>query len=166
MRLFRPHVLPQSTAATTTPMSSSYVFQVVPADLNALLYMSETTIAWSARRIGNEALATTYEGAAAARRAAMEELLWDEAAGDLKAFFECERRFNCIQKFHTVPAEEGIAGTKCIGAIWCYSLPLCVAHCPQPAQHLGMCPHPVMCCSSSAMPCIMHTVSLCPHSLC
>jgi len=65
-------------------MSSSYVFQVVPADLNALLYMSETTIAWSARRIGNEALATTYEDAAAARRAAMEELLWDEAAGDLK----------------------------------------------------------------------------------
>jgi alpha,alpha-trehalase len=54
---------------------------VVPADLNAFLHQLESNIAWAAAALGDGATARRFSKAAAARRAAMDALLWDEAAG-------------------------------------------------------------------------------------
>lgn len=55
--------------------------QVVPADLNAWLYQLERNIAWAANATGDAATSERFNAAADARRAAMDALLWDEAAG-------------------------------------------------------------------------------------
>ncbi|KAF8067132.1 trehalase [Scenedesmus sp. PABB004] len=55
--------------------------QIVPADLNAWLFLAERNIAWAARRAGDAATAQRFDAAADARRGAIQALLWDAAAG-------------------------------------------------------------------------------------
>eukprot|EP00878_Enallax_costatus_P016595 GHUV01017413.1.p1 GENE.GHUV01017413.1~~GHUV01017413.1.p1 ORF type:complete len:351 (+),score=99.53 GHUV01017413.1:657-1709(+) len=55
--------------------------QIIPADLNAWLYQMESNIAWMANITGDAAVAERFTAAAAARKQAIQELLWDEAEG-------------------------------------------------------------------------------------
>jgi alpha,alpha-trehalase len=53
----------------------------LPVDLNSLLYLRETDIAWALDRLGRADQASAWRDRAAARRETMLELMWDEDAG-------------------------------------------------------------------------------------
>jgi alpha,alpha-trehalase len=60
------------------------VLQIVPADLNAFLHQMERNIAWAANKTGDAATSHAFNEAAAARKAAMQALLWDNTTGGLQ----------------------------------------------------------------------------------
>jgi len=51
--------------------------KVVPADLNAFIYMLERNIAWMANQTGNSTLSDEFNKLAAARKEAIEQVLWN-----------------------------------------------------------------------------------------
>eukprot|EP00879_Flechtneria_rotunda_P007623 GHRR01007995.1.p1 GENE.GHRR01007995.1~~GHRR01007995.1.p1 ORF type:complete len:511 (+),score=72.93 GHRR01007995.1:1352-2884(+) len=51
--------------------------QIIPADLNGWLYQMERNIAWAANLTGDGATSDRFNKAAAARKEAMDRLLWD-----------------------------------------------------------------------------------------
>jgi alpha,alpha-trehalase len=55
--------------------------QIIPADLNAWLYQMENNIAWMAQQTGDAATSDRFKRAAAARKQAINALLWDNEAG-------------------------------------------------------------------------------------
>jgi alpha,alpha-trehalase len=54
----------------------------VPADLNAFLYQMERNIAWAANQSGDAATSQAFNEAAAARKEAIQALLWNDTTGD------------------------------------------------------------------------------------
>nr|QOL01196.1 putative extracellular protein TR9_008 [Trebouxia lynnae] len=55
--------------------------RIIPAELNAYLYQMETNIADLADQMGNSTLAASFRGFAAARKEAINTLMYSEAAG-------------------------------------------------------------------------------------
>ncbi|XP_058489698.1 trehalase [Solea solea] len=55
--------------------------QILPTDLNALLYLNEKTLASFHRTLGDADSAAVYDRAAARRQEAVEAVLWDEERG-------------------------------------------------------------------------------------
>jgi alpha,alpha-trehalase len=76
-------------AATAASLSSICTTDIVPVDLNALLYKLETKIAEAARSSGDTVLAAEFDRLALARKVALVELCWDERQG---AFFDYDWR--------------------------------------------------------------------------
>lgn len=62
-------------------LSSIHTTQIVPVDLNSLLFHLEKTVARAARASGERAVARDFEKMANQRRAAINALLWDERQG-------------------------------------------------------------------------------------
>ena len=62
-------------------LSSIHTTQIVPVDLNSLLFHLEKTVARAARASGERAVARDFEKMAKQRRAAINALLWDERQG-------------------------------------------------------------------------------------
>jgi hypothetical protein len=71
--------------------------QVVPADLNAFVFQLLSNISWAAAELGDAATARRFGAAAAAKREAVAQTLWDAAAG-------------CWRDGLLSPEEEGGAG--------------------------------------------------------
>jgi len=64
-----------------TPRFSRKALNYLPVDLNALLYKYETDFALVAHRLGDNDEAAVWEAAAAARKKAMNDLMWDKLRG-------------------------------------------------------------------------------------
>lgn len=104
----RPSMSPLATRPLSPPPPLSLPYQVIPADLNAFLYQMELNIAWAAALAGGEGpegpTVRRFRDAAAQRKAAMDALLWDEAAGGLNEFFLggglCQGWRHCCIKCH------------------------------------------------------------------
>ncbi len=64
-----------------TPRFSRKALHYLPVDLNALLYKYETDFARAARLFDDKAEAAKWESAAEARKAAMNDLMWDRIRG-------------------------------------------------------------------------------------
>jgi len=64
-----------------TPRFGHKALHYLPVDLNALLYKYEMDFALVARKFNDESEARKWEEAAAARKAAMDELMWDRIRG-------------------------------------------------------------------------------------
>jgi len=64
-----------------TPRFNRRALNYLPVDLNALLYKYEADFARSDRILGDEPGAKKWEQAAAARKAAMDTLMWDNSRG-------------------------------------------------------------------------------------
>lgn len=62
-------------------LSSIHTTQIVPVDLNSLLFHLEKTVARAARASGERAVSRDFEQMAKRRRAAINALLWDERQG-------------------------------------------------------------------------------------
>ena len=62
-------------------LSSIHTTQIVPVDLNSLLFHLEKTVAWAARASGERTVSRDFEQMAKRRRAAINALLWDERQG-------------------------------------------------------------------------------------
>ncbi|MCJ9669939.1 MULTISPECIES: trehalase family glycosidase [unclassified Neorhizobium] len=62
-------------------MATIVTTSIVPVDLNSFIYGLEQAIASGCARSGDHAGAAVYQGRAAARRAAMNEVLWNEKLG-------------------------------------------------------------------------------------
>ncbi len=64
-----------------TPRFNRRALDYLPVDLNALLYKYETDFARAARLLGDAEAAKNWDIAAAARKATMNELMWDQLRG-------------------------------------------------------------------------------------
>jgi alpha,alpha-trehalase len=64
-----------------TPRFNRRALNFLPVDLNALLYKYETDFARAARIFGDMREAARWDNAAAARKAVMDELMWDRLRG-------------------------------------------------------------------------------------
>jgi alpha,alpha-trehalase len=64
-----------------TPRFNRRALNYLPVDLNALLYKNETDFARAARIFNDKREAARWDSAAAARKAAMDELMWDKIRG-------------------------------------------------------------------------------------
>ncbi len=64
-----------------TPRFNRKCMNYLPVDLNSLLYKYETDFARAARTLGNEAEAIEWDRAAEARKATMNDLMWDRLRG-------------------------------------------------------------------------------------
>ncbi|MEK7059390.1 MAG: trehalase family glycosidase [Patescibacteria group bacterium] len=64
-----------------TPRFDRRALNYLPVDLNALLYKYETDFARAARILGDERSAKNWDKAAEARKATMNELMWDRTHG-------------------------------------------------------------------------------------
>src|SRR3954451_20442148 len=64
-----------------TPRFGDVAHEVVPVDLNALLYRYERDLAAFARALGRTGEAGRWRGCARSRRATIDGLLWDDRAG-------------------------------------------------------------------------------------
>lgn len=64
-----------------TPRFSRKALNFLPVDLNSLLYKYETDFAQVAHQLGNNDEAAVWEAAAAARKKAMNGLMWDKLRG-------------------------------------------------------------------------------------
>jgi alpha,alpha-trehalase len=64
-----------------TPRFNRRALNYLPVDLNALLYKYETDFARAARIFNDKREAARWDSAAAARKAAMDELMWDKIRG-------------------------------------------------------------------------------------
>eukprot|EP00879_Flechtneria_rotunda_P008702 GHRR01009116.1.p1 GENE.GHRR01009116.1~~GHRR01009116.1.p1 ORF type:complete len:560 (+),score=184.24 GHRR01009116.1:304-1983(+) len=67
--------------ADNKTISTIRTTQIIPADLNAWLYQMERNIAWAANLTGNATTYDSFNSAAAARKKAIDALLWDDKAG-------------------------------------------------------------------------------------
>ncbi|GBF87739.1 trehalase-like [Raphidocelis subcapitata] len=64
-----------------TAAESGLGLGIVPADLNAFVFQLLSNIEWAAAALGDAATARRFGAAAAARREAISQTLWDDAAG-------------------------------------------------------------------------------------
>ena len=97
-------------AASAATLASICTTDIVPIDLNALLYKLETTIARLASRSGDRAVADAFAARAQQRREALHAMLWDADAG---AFFDFDWRLHarrgCLTGATVVPLFTGLA---------------------------------------------------------
>lgn len=65
-------------------ISTIQTTRIIPAELNAYLYQMENNIADLADQMGNDTLASDFRGFAAARKEAINTLMYNETAGGIK----------------------------------------------------------------------------------
>lgn len=63
-------------------ISTIQTTSIIPAELNAYLYQMENNVAQLADQMGNSSLASSFTGYAAARKAAINALMYNETAGE------------------------------------------------------------------------------------
>ncbi|WP_321333677.1 trehalase family glycosidase [uncultured Bacteroides sp.] len=91
---------------------------IVPVDLNCLLYHLEQTLATAYRLQGNAAKADMMNGRAGKRRAAIERYCWDSGAGFYKDFDWKQGRVTPVLSLAGVfPLYAGIAGKEQAAAV-------------------------------------------------
>lgn len=96
--------------ATTAPsLASICTTDILPVDLNALLYRLEMQIATLAKKAGDASVVRTFEALAAGRRSSINALMWHEKAG---AFFDYDwkrrERRDCLTAACVVPLFVGV----------------------------------------------------------
>lgn len=69
------------TGSQQGSLRSTRTRQIIPTDLNSLLYLNEKLLEKFFRLVGNTAKADQYEGFSKARLAAIEAVLWDNKTG-------------------------------------------------------------------------------------
>lgn len=69
------------TGSQQGSLRSTRTRQIIPTDLNSLLYLNEKLLEQFFRLVGNTAKADQYEGFSKARLAAIEAVLWDNKTG-------------------------------------------------------------------------------------
>ena len=62
-------------------LSTIRTTEIVPPDLNSLLYGLEAALAVGEQQAGNQAASARYAAAAAVRKAAIQRLMWDDSSG-------------------------------------------------------------------------------------
>ena len=96
-------------APTAPSLASICTTDILPVDLNALLYRLEVQIAALARQAGDGPTAHRFEALAADRRASIDALMWDREAG---AFFDYDwrngERRDCLTAACVVPLFVGL----------------------------------------------------------
>jgi len=100
-------------AVTAASLVSICTTDILPVDLNALLYRLERQIATLAAKAGDAATHRRFEALAEDRRAAIQALMWHEEAG---AFFDHDWRLgarrDCLTGACTVPLFVGLADDR------------------------------------------------------
>ncbi len=97
-------------AVTAASLVSICTTDILPVDLNALLYRLELQISMLAKKAGDSATHHRFEALATERRAALHALMWHEEAG---AFFDHDWRLgtrrDCLTAACAVPLFVGLA---------------------------------------------------------
>ncbi|OQR89487.1 trehalase [Achlya hypogyna] len=77
-------------------MKSLYTTDVIPVDLNAIMYRFERNLASFHKHVGNAQKAVAMDSAADARRAAIDAVLWNDAAGAWKDYITSAKAHSTI----------------------------------------------------------------------
>jgi alpha,alpha-trehalase len=97
-------------AGTAPSLASICTTDILPVDLNALVYKLETKIAALSKQSGDTATAADFSERAKARKAAMTAIFWDDAQG---AYFDYDWRFgqrrDCLTAACVTPLFVGAA---------------------------------------------------------
>jgi alpha,alpha-trehalase len=94
-------------------LSSIDTSEIIPPDLNSLLFGLENAIRSGCERVGDQACALDFARRAAARRAAVDQYLWDETAG---CYFDYDyrrrKRIPRVSAATLYPLFVGMAGDR------------------------------------------------------
>jgi alpha,alpha-trehalase len=94
-------------------LSTIDTVDVIPADLNSLLFGLENAIRSGCERAGDHACALDFSRRAAARRAAADKYLWDEAAGSYLDYnYRRRKRIARVSAATLYPLFVGMAGDR------------------------------------------------------
>jgi alpha,alpha-trehalase len=94
-------------------LSSIDTVDIIPPDLNSLLFGLENAIRSGCERVGNQACALDFQRRAAARQAAVDKFLWDETAGCyLDYHFRRHHRIPRVSAATLYPLFVGMAGDR------------------------------------------------------